>query len=91
MSSTQAYVVSSALAVIVVLALSAAPTSAVGSSDAGANAAAEAIPQAPAGDLTVVQKIRADPALREALQKTLFWTLGNFRDNLGVIFFIFYF
>ena len=56
MSSTSAYVI-----VILVLAFNSAPTSAVGSSDADA---AEAIPPAPpARDLTVVQRIRAEPAL----------------------------
>ena len=61
MSSTSAYVI-----VILVLAFNSAPTSAVGASDADA---AEAIPppQPPARDLTVVQRIRADPALREVV------------------------
>ena len=61
MSSTSAYVT----VLLVLLAFNSAPTFAVGASDAGADAA-EAIPPAqPARDLTVVQRIRADPALRE--------------------------
>ena len=61
MSPTTAYVVPAAAATIVFLALISAPTSAVGTPDAGPDAAAEALP--PARDLTIVQKIRADPAL----------------------------
>ena len=59
MSPTTAYVVPAAT--IVFLALISAPTSAVGTPDAGPDAAAEALP--PARDLTIVQKIRADPDL----------------------------
>ena len=63
MSSSRAHNLSVAFAVFLLVFIS-APTFAVGSSDADANAAAEAIPPSPpARELTVVERIRADPAL----------------------------
>ena len=60
MSSSRAHNLSVAFAVFLLVFISAA----VGSSDADANAAAEAVPQSPpSGELTVVERIRADPAL----------------------------
>ena len=60
MSSSRAHNLSVAFAVFLLVVVSAA----VGSSDADANAAAEASPPSPpARELTVVERIRADPAL----------------------------
>ena len=76
MSSTSAYV-----SVIVLLAFNSAPTFAVGASDAGADAA-EAIPPAqPARDLTVVQRIRADPALREVFSSPVSLSLSMWSNT----------